>query len=242
MSDPKILVAGTPDRRGYYGPYLEAVRGAGGDPELDLPDPTERATLDAVREFLHPYRGILFPGGADIDPAWYGAGKHPKLGKVDGELDAGQFALARIALAADLPLLGICRGLQLLAAAVCQPLIQDLPSERPDSKIEHVIMEPKDRLAHAVDLDPASRLAEISGGNRFEVNSRHHQAAQEDPAAADRIGPFRITARASDGVVEGLEDPRGRFLVAVQWHPENLTPAHAPSGSLFRAFVEACGR
>ncbi len=239
MSDPKILVAGTPDRRGYYGPYLEAVRGAGGDPELDLPDPTERATLDAVREFLHPYRGILFPGGADIDPAWYGAGKHPKLGKVDGELDAGQFALARIALAADLPLLGICRGLQLLAAAVCQPLIQDLPSERPDSKIGHVLLEPKDRLAHAVDLDPASRLAEISGGNRFEVNSRHHQAVREgsDPG---RIGPFRVVGRAADGVIEALEIAGRRFCVAVQWHPENLAASHAPAQGLFRGFVAAC--
>lgn len=239
MTGTKILVAGRPDRAAYYGPYLDAVRGAGGDPFLDMPDAGGRATLDAVRKYLEPYRGVLFPGGADIDPAWYGAVKHPKLGKVDDELDAGQFALARIALESDLPILGICRGLQLLAVTVCQELVQDLPSERPDSTIRHNVNEPKDALAHPVDVKKGSRLEEISGADEFEVNSRHHQALRAGPAA-ERLGPFTVVARAPDGIIEGLEIPERRFCVAVQWHPENLAKIHPHSQALFRAFVEAC--
>jgi putative glutamine amidotransferase len=239
---PKILIAGTPGRTEYYEPYLHAIRGPGRDPFLDLPSAAMCASDDAVREFLRPYRGILFPGGVDIEPRRYGQPRHPEVKNVDSELDEAQLALAGAALADDIPILGICRGLQILAVAAGAGLYQDLPSERP-SAIEHRDQKTKTRLIHSVSVDPDSRLAALSGELRFKVNSRHHQAAREDPDTG-RIGPFRIVARAPDGVIEGLEDPDRPFRIAVQWHPENLVvsprPNHAPSRNLFRAFVAAC--
>jgi len=236
---PKILIAGTPNRYDYYAPYLEAVRGGGGDPVLDLPFAAARASDVAMREFLRPYSGILVPGGVDIDPARYGAERHPKLGTVDGGLDEAQLAVARVALKDGLRVLGICRGLQLLAVAVGAKLYQDLPAELPSSKVRHDIKEPKDQLAHFVDVTKESRLTDLSGAVRFEVNSRHHQAAKEDPGG-EKLGPFRIAARAPDGVIEALEDPARPFCLAVQWHPENLVGFHTPSQGLFCGFITAC--
>jgi putative glutamine amidotransferase len=235
---PRILIAGRPARDQSYRPYLEAVRGAGGDPVLLLPGAEARRDPGAIRGLVLSCRGILFPGGVDIDPIQYGAAPHPKLGSVDPELDDAQFALARLALEEDVPVLGICRGLQVLGVAAGGSLFQDLPSERP-SEVRHSVTEPKDFLAHDVEVVPGSRLAAASGGTRFMVNSRHHQAVQ-GAAGSDRIGPFAIVARAADGIVEGLEDARRRFLVAVQWHPENLVAAHQPSRGLFAAFLASC--
>lgn len=241
-ASPKILVAGSAEKAEYYEPYLGAVRGPGREVRLDLPGPDASASDDAVRKFLYPYKGILFPGGVDIEPRRYGELPHPNLGHVDPGLDTAQLALARVALADNLPILGICRGLQILAVAVGAGLYQDLTSERP-SAIEHRDRTSKTRLIHSIAADPDSRLAAFSGKTRFKVNSRHHQAVRED-SNADRIGPFRIVARAPDGVIEALEDPGRRFCIAVQWHPENLVvspkPRHPPSRSLFRGFVAAC--
>lgn len=239
MPDPKILVAGMAHRTDYYAPYLDAIRGAGGDPELKLLDPAVSANGEAVGEFLRSYWGVLFPGGVDIDPRYYGEKPHAKLGAVDAPLDEGQLSLARAALAGEIPVLGICRGLQLLAVAVEAKLFQDLPSDFPSSKVPHDIKDPKDHLAHYVDIDKDTQLADVSRAARFEVNSRHHQAVKA-VLNAKRIGPFRIVARAPDGVIEGLEDPERPFRIAVQWHPENLAASHAPSRNLFRHFVAAC--
>lgn len=240
MSVPKILIAGWPDRADYYRPYLDAVGGPGRNAVLDLPSARDCASDEGIREYLRPYGGILFPGGVDIEPRRYASLPHPRLGRVDPGLDEAQLALARVALADELPFFGICRGLQVLAVAVGAELYQDLPTEIPESNVRHDIKEPKDQLAHSVEFDTDSRLGELSFKPRFKVNSRHHQAAKADPDAPDRIGPFHVVARAMDGVIEGLEIPDRPFCIAVQWHPENLVASTHGSAErskmLFAAF------
>lgn len=239
--DPRILVAGPESRAAYYEPYLKAVSAAAGEPELRWPGPEARADDEHLRMFLRRYQGVLIPGGADLDPALYGERPHRKLGPIDEELDAGQLALARLALKDGWPLLAICRGMQVVGVAVGASLYQDLPSQF-SSDVEHCLSNPKDALAHAVEVLDDSRLAEASGAARFEVNSRHHQAVREGPVPG-QIGPLRIVAWAPDDVIEAMELPTQQFLVAVQWHPENLALSehpHAPSVRLFQKFIEAC--
>jgi putative glutamine amidotransferase len=170
----------------------------------------------------------------------YGALPSPKLGPLDPDLDEAQLALARVALADETPVFGICRGLQILAVAAGGELYQDLPTERPESGVRHDVKEPKDFLAHSVIFVESSRLGELSLRPRFKVNSRHHQAAKPDLDDPDRVGPFHVVARAPDGLIEGLEIPGRRFCIGVQWHPENLVASQRAnperSRMLFAAF------
>jgi putative glutamine amidotransferase len=235
---PRILILGPPKKAAYFAPYLEAVRGVGGDPELAWPGAGFRGEEKALRAFLGKYRGVLFPGGADVEPRRYGEEAYENPGPTDPELDEGQFAVMKLVLSGALPALAICRGLQILGVAAGGALYQDIPSRRP-SDVRHSVPHPKDFPAHAVRLREGSVLARLSGALEFEVNSRHHQAVREG-GAADRIGPLEIVARAADGLIEGLEHPAHPFLVAVQWHPENLAAGHAPSKGLFEGFVAAC--
>jgi putative glutamine amidotransferase len=235
---PRILILGPPENVEYFAPYLEVVRGAGGDPELAWPGAGIRGEEKALRVFLGKYGGVLFPGGADVEPRRYGEEAHENLGPTDAELDGGQFAVMKSVLSGALPALAICRGLQVLGVAAGGSLFQDIPSQRP-SEVRHSISLPKGFLAHAVRLREGSVLARLSGALEFDVNSRHHQAVREN-GAADCIGPLEIVARAADGLIEGLEHPAHPFLVAVQWHPENLVAGHVSSKGLFEGFVAAC--
>jgi putative glutamine amidotransferase len=207
---------------------------------LILPTKETAKRDNALKDFLQPYQGVLLPGGVDIEPKFYGEKPHKKLGKnTDPELDEIQLAIALLAMKIGRPTLAICRGLQIMGVAVGFGLYQDLPSERP-SKVNHDIREPKDKLAHEVDVIEDSHLARLSGSKRFLVNSRHHQAIKEFGTLGE-IGPFKIVARAPDGVVEGLELPSPRFVVAVQWHPENLFLTGNPQArGLLRGFIKAC--
>jgi len=235
---PRIFIVGRETNAGYYQPYMNAVRGAGGEPDLALPAEETAKDAGALNEFLRPYQGILLPGGVDIEPWRYGEKPHEKLGPIDPELDEGQLAVARFVLSKDVPTLAICRGLQVLCVAVGATLYQDLPSLRP-SDVNHDIREPKHHLAHEVVVEEGSRLARLAGSTRFLVNSRHHQAVREGGTASE-IDSFRIVVRAPDGIVEGMELASHRFLVAVQWHPENLFLAGDPQAQdLFRGFIEA---
>jgi len=238
---PKILIVGPGAEAAYFEPYAEAIRFIGGDPELRLPEPEIAADGKKLSSFLNPYKGVLLPGGADIDPYYYGEEPHPKSRPARPDLDKGQLAVARILIREFIPTLAICRGLQVVTVAAGGTLYQDLPSLYESKiKVKHRISEPE-ALAHPVDADKGSRLADICGATRFEVNSRHHQAAREGKTAG-RIGPLRIAARAPDGVIEGMEIPAHPFFLAVQWHPENLVKTHAPSQNLIRAFIDSCPR
>lgn len=205
--------------------YAEAVAAAGGVPII-LP-PVEGWPEQA----LATVDGLLITGGEDVDPAQYGQARHPTVAKVDPLRDQFEIAVAHFALAQDWPLLGICRGAQVINVAAGGTLVQDLPSQQP-GPIVHGQPE-MTRPAHEVEIAPKSRLCAAIGANRIQANSAHHQAAQA-------IAPLlRPVAWAEDGVVEGAESPTHRWIVAVQWHPEMLyqnDPAHR---RLFEALVEA---
>lgn len=208
--------------------YCNAVEAAGGVPVL-LP---AGAAPDAAR-VLDRLDALILSGGVDVAPARYGRQPHPALGDVDAERDELEIALARAALASGFPLLAICRGIQVLNVAAGGTLIQDLPAERPSS-ISHRQSDqsiPRSLPSHAIVVDPGSRLAELAGASRLDVNSFHHQAL-------DDVAPCLIvTARAEDGVVEAVEAPGRRFTVGVQFHPEETAPNDATSRRLFEALV-----
>lgn len=177
------------------------------------------------------FDGIVIAGGDDVDPALYGRDVLPGAGvKVDAGRDSIDFSVFEEAWRARVPALGICRGLQVMNVARGGTLIQDLPSESP-SEITHHRRQKPNRRDHPVTVHAGTRLSEIAGSRQIDVNSRHHQAV-EHPAA-----DFVVNATAPDGVIEGLEARDGRWLVAVQWHPENLHD-DAASRRLFREFVE----
>ena len=211
--------------------YVEAVARSGGAPVL-IPLGLSVEALDQIGERLD---GLLLAGGEDVSPHHYGAQRHPAVKRVDEARDATEIWLARWALARDLPLLAICRGLQVLNVAAGGTLFQDLASEYAGS-IKHDRYAPafaRDEFAHSARLEPASRLRAILGSAGVRVNSRHHQAAR---ALGEGL---TATAWAPDGVVEGLEARARRFVVAVQWHPENMIDVSPAMYNLFRAFVQA---
>jgi putative glutamine amidotransferase len=193
--------------------YVKSVSLAGGDPwELSC-------AADPVEAVVSSCAGLLLPGGADVGPERYGETRHPAVTDVDAARDDYEIALVRAALAADLPVLAICRGLQVMNVAAGGSLIQDIPSQV-GTVVPHQVPTPKDGIAHDVAVVSGSRLAGLMGGavvdGRLPVNSRHHQAVQRIAAG------FIVTAEAADDVIEALERPQSRFCVGVQWHPENF--------------------
>lgn len=177
------------------------------------------------------FDGVVISGGDDVDPGLYGrevirAGEV----KVDAGRDALDFRVFEDAWREGLPALGICRGLQVMNVARGGTLIQHLPLESP-SEIEHSLPKKANRRDHFVTFRPGTRLLSIAGAGKLDVNSRHHQAV-ERPAE-----DFVVAATAPDGVIEALEARDDRWLIGVQWHPENLHDDPA-SKRLFREFVE----
>lgn len=207
--------------------YGSAVEAAGGAPVLIQPL-DDAATLDRI---LGTLDGLLFPGGLDVHPARYGEERHPTV-TVDEPLDALELGLARRAAERELTTLGICRGQQLLNVALGGSLIQDLPSAGTAHPQSDAAI--RDDLAHTVEVAADSRLASIFGATSFGVNSFHHQAVK---ALGRGLKPV---AWSPDGVIEAVESTEHPWLLAVQFHPENLVPSHEPSRRLFAAFVAAC--
>jgi putative glutamine amidotransferase len=214
--------------------YALAVAAAGGEPVW-----LEPSVILAARrpeELLPGLDGLLLTGGADIDPRYYGELVRPDAGvKIDAQRDAAELLLTRAALAAELPIFGICRGIQTLNVAAGGSLHQDLgalpldPSVHQQGAPGKADWEP----AHAIAVTPGSRLASVLGGRRAEVNSFHHQAVKV--LAADLVA----TAEAPDGVIEALEHRTHPFVVAVQWHPERMVDHYAGQRRLFEALIDA---
>jgi putative glutamine amidotransferase len=207
--------------------YCNAVRRAGGLPVLLPHEP------DAAEHYLDHIQGLVVTGGGfDVDPALFGAeSRHPTVTTKDRRT-AFELAATRGALARDLPVLGICGGQQLLNVALGGTLIQHIPDEVPDA-LPHKQPNPRNEPGHAVRIVAGTLLYDIAGAERLGVNSAHHQAVKE-------AGPgVVIDALAEDGVVEGIEDPRRRFCIGVQWHPE--FEINEADQRIFRAFVAAVG-
>jgi putative glutamine amidotransferase len=206
--------------------YLRALAAAG----------VPRSAIDVVTPLAppsQPFDALVLGGGIDVDPARYGKDTLANgTVEVDAERDAIDFALLDEARRAGTPVLGICRGMQVVNVALGGTLVQDLPSERPSDVVHQRTRDEKTRRDHHVTIAPGTRLAQIAGAAQIAVNSRHHQAIE-------RLAPgLAVSGTAPDGVPEAVESAGGPWLLAVQWHPENLA-GDPVSERIFVDFVQA---
>jgi putative glutamine amidotransferase len=201
--------------------YEEAARAAELEPVAELAN--RPLSLDG-------FDGLMLLGGSDVNPSRYGEKPQAETNEPDDERDTAEMELIDRALARDLPVLAICRGLQILNVYHGGTLIQHLGSELHQPEFED-----KGKAAHEVTIEPDTLLARIAGVNRWKVNSRHHQAAGKAGAG------LRISARAEDAAIEALERPDKRFVLAVQWHPEDQFMKDREQLKLFTRFAEAIG-
>ena len=211
--------------------YVQAIVRAGGIPVI-LPAIEEPEVMAGMAEGLD---GILLSGGGDVDPARYGQRATGHLGGVSVRRDAAELALAKYAIEkTDKPVLGICRGIQVMNVAMGGSLHIDLPDA---GKLCHSLtMYPRNVRSHDVKILPGTRMEAIMEGNKGRVNSFHHQAIRQ---LADCFAVSAVSAE--DDVVEAVEMPGERFAVGVQWHPEELTE-FKEAKALFRCFVEAAAK
>lgn len=181
--------------------------------------------------------GLLLTGGEDIDPSWYGAEPSPLLSPPSRERDLFELALFAVARQRQLPILGICRGIQLINVGLGGTLFQDLPTERAGG-VQHRPDSARDTRSHRVRLTPGSRAAEALRATSLSVNSSHHQAVR------DLAPGLCATGWTDDDLIEAVESPPGEaWLLAVQWHPEEMhRDARAPEQGLFTALVREAGR
>jgi putative glutamine amidotransferase len=177
--------------------------------------------------------GIILSGGEDIDPNLFDQDPHFNLGPTTPERDLAEIAIVKYALENDIPLLAICRGMQILNVALGGTLIQDIPSQV-NEPIQHAQKIDRYRDTHWVTISKDSRLFELVGSDRVRVNSLHHQAIGE--AAND----LRIVANSSDGIVEAVEYSHPTtFTVGIQWHPESMASTNPAMNNLFAEFIKS---
>ena len=205
--------------------YMESLARAGARMRwVELSDP-EQAVQDALT-----CDGLLLPGGGDMDPKFYGQERIPACGEPNLLRDAAEPLLLRAFLAADKPVLGICRGIQVMNAVLGGDLYQDI------KPFEHLPHNGHWAKVHTVTVRRGTLLSRILGQDTVLVNSQHHQAV-------DRVAPgFTLAALSEDGIVEAIEKPNARFCLGVQWHPEWLSDADPAMQGLFDAFVNACSK
>ncbi len=208
--------------------YMEGLTQAGAIPVM-LPLTADREDLARLIEELD---GVLLSGGHDVDPAIYGEEPLPQSGVPCTPRDEMEKILLELALEQDMPVLGICRGIQFLNAALGGTLYQDIPTQRP-SDLEHHQTPPYDRPVHRVQLKRESPLAKLLGTETLEVNSYHHQGIKTLAPGLEEM------ARAEDGLIEAVWMPGKRFVWGVQWHPEFSWKTQEASRRILKAFVRA---
>lgn len=219
------------DKRGFFGidvEYVEAIRRAGGIPVLLPPGELHQD------ELLKRLDGLIISGGGDVEPTHYQGTAHAAIEYVDPERDASEIRLAQMVVESGLPALNICRGAQVLNVALGGTLIEHLPDEVGD-EIDHRAT-PEGFVYHPVAVEPASHLAEIIGQVEINAASWHHQAVRW-------LAPgLKPVAFAADGTVEALEMPEHPWLIAVQWHPENLAGNDPVHQRIFDSLVVAAAQ
>jgi len=209
--------------------YLSAIRHFGGIP-LMIP---VFATEDEREFLLFQCDGLVLTGGNDLDPWHFGETVLNDSVVIAAERDREEFLDLRIAVHRDIPILGICRGIQVLNVFFGGSLYQDLPSQYP-SEISHRMEKPFHRTCHRCLVEPGTPLHKLVESDCIDVNSHHHQAVKT-------IAPgFVVMACSDDGVIEAICDPNRKFCWGVQWHPERIWDIEKSSARLFRAFIDAC--
>ncbi|MHB1001222.1 MAG: gamma-glutamyl-gamma-aminobutyrate hydrolase family protein [Armatimonadota bacterium] len=202
--------------------YIEAILRAGGAPII-LPPVTG---ADSIRTILERVDGVILSGGGDVLSLEYGEEPHPKSHYHDPSRDKVEIEVVRQSLEMNLPVLGICRGIQLLNIALGGTLYQDVPSQVKNA-VKHYSQGVSSVLLHSVDIEPGSILSKVSGTNSMAVNSRHHQAVK------DLGDGLVINCRAKDGVIEGVEFADGRPILGVQYHPEECADIYPGFQEIF---------
>ncbi|MFD1675659.1 gamma-glutamyl-gamma-aminobutyrate hydrolase family protein [Alicyclobacillus fodiniaquatilis] len=208
--------------------YTEGVERAGG-----LPVVIPFLSDDTLAQIATRLDGLLLSGGEDVDPTTFGEEPMYGLGNVVAERDRLEIALIHLMRAQGKPVLGICRGIQMLNVALGGTLYQDLPRQW-KGKIQHAQKAARNHVSHRVKIEPGSRLAACFDGEKtLKVNSFHHQAIRK------LAEPLRAVAWDAENLVEAVEATSGPFMLGVQWHPENLWRTDTKTLGLFRALVEA---
>ncbi|HEV7594342.1 MAG TPA: gamma-glutamyl-gamma-aminobutyrate hydrolase family protein [Gemmatimonadaceae bacterium] len=211
--------------------YVTALENAGLIPLIVPP----LSSASAPAAIMDSVSGLVLTGGEDVDPARYGEKRHEKVRSVNVARDATEAALIEEAKTRGKPVLAICRGIQILNVALGGTLVQDIPSQC-DTSIAHDEDTPRDRRSHEISVEPGSLIAGAVGTEHLSVNSFHHQSVKR---VADGM---RVTARSPDGIIEGLESTNDWWVMAVQWHPEEMTDSpEAWDRGLFRAFARKLG-
>lgn len=209
----------------------EAIVAAGGLPVM-LPHLTQQQDIDELAERID---GLFLAGGYDIDPTLFNEEPHPNLGVIIPSRDAFELALTKKIMALNKPILGVCRGAQILNIAVGGDMYQDITTQATGDLLQHQQKAPRFHGSHYVEVTEGSLLQQVTGATRIKVNSRHHQANRKVPA------PFIISGVSSDGIVEAVECTQHHFVLGVQWHPENMARVEdAASKGIFAGFIEAC--
>ncbi|MFF2753553.1 gamma-glutamyl-gamma-aminobutyrate hydrolase family protein [Psychrobacillus sp. NPDC058041] len=209
---------------------MRAIAKFGGVP-LVLPN----MVYDGIDRIAEMIDGLLLTGGGDIDPTLFGEEPQQGLGEITPERDAFEIALILKMLELNKPILGICRGAQILNIAVGGDMFQDIYSQIKCKLLQHSQKAPRWHASHYVQVTKGSILHEIVQTKQFKVNSYHHQANRGVP------NDFEVSAVSSDGIVEAIESKKHRFVLGVQWHPEYLLlKKDSESAAIFRAFIDAC--
>jgi putative glutamine amidotransferase len=210
--------------------YVQAVIRAGGLPVI-LPVGVEKD----VDQLIGMLDGLLLSGGQDINPMLFEEEPHAYLGEVAPSRDSNELELAQQMLKTGKPILGICRGLQILNVAAGGTLFQDLHKQNEGPILQHLQKAPNTHASHYVQVEAGSLLESVVGNERIQVNSYHHQSLKDVAAV------FKVTGVASDGIVEAIEGTGKQFVLGVQWHPELLSAkGDAVSLQIFERFIREC--
>lgn len=209
--------------------YSIAISGEKGVPVILAK--VEDETL--IRKQIESIDGLLLSGGDDVEPKFFGENPHQKMGAIEPGRDLYEMKLIEYALAANKPILGICRGAQILNVQQGGTLYQDIYSQHGDVTIKHNQDAAKDYLSHSVSISEGTKLHEIIGETEIRTNSFHHQANKHN---AEK---FIISATSEDGIIEAIESTEHDFVLGVQWHPEGTYLADEASQKIFKAFLKA---
>lgn len=209
--------------------YVESIKDAGGIPLIIPPV----RTAEEAADILKLVSGLVLTGGGDISPRYLREDPRRGVGPCFPERDLSEILLTQLALQQDLPLLGICRGIQVLAVAAGGKIYQDIYSQS-SSAMLHNQTAPRQNAWHDVEINKNSFLFRLLDKTKIGVNSLHHQAVSQIPQG------FIQCALAGDGMIEGIEKLGAKFCLGVQWHPESMMETEIHSKVLFKGFIEAC--